>query len=115
MIADTSAAWRRNLASMGSPKISSKASWKNTTKMKNTAVEVTEDRTRPSSSDMCRNLLIPAMGSKQRVQALMRLAGSGLLDAEVAIPKIKTLNVAGSCNGNWGHILAFDISFSRAV
>jgi hypothetical protein len=68
MIADASTAWRRNLASMGSPKISSNTSWKNTTKRKKIAAEAKEDWRRLSLSDIGYNLLIPAIEGKRRVQ-----------------------------------------------
>jgi hypothetical protein len=83
MIADTRTAWRRNLASMGSPKISSNTHWKNTTKMKKIVVEATDDRARPFWSDMPRNLRIPAMEGKRCVSDIVNPSVLALRDRDM--------------------------------
>lgn len=83
MIAETRTAWRRNLASMGSPKISSNTPWKNTTKMKKIVLEATEDRARPFGSDIPRNLRIPAMEGKRCVSDIVNPSVLALRDRDI--------------------------------
>ena len=83
MIADTRTAWRRNLASMGSPKISSNTPWKNTTKTKKVAAETTEGRARLFWSDILRNLRMPAMEGKRRVSDIVNPLVLTLRDRDI--------------------------------
>ena len=83
MIADTRTAWRRNLASIGSPKISSNTPWKNTTKTKKVAAETTEGRARLFWSDILRNLRMPAMEGKRRVSDIVNPLVLTLRDRDI--------------------------------
>ena len=57
MISDVSTAWKRYLASMGSPKSHSNTSWKHTTTRKEIAAKAVGDPVWRLLSDMQSNLL----------------------------------------------------------